>query len=272
MNITKPEMDVGLVTANIERAIKFYRDFLGLRMGRSLPLGNGVTQHRFFIGKNLVKINEIEQVPPIHTAGLEKAVGVRELTLILDDLNVVRERLDVNNIGLLEERGFTLETDQQSLTVKDFDQNTLKLTAASERAFDNPFSRIEIGLVVKNVHASLQFYQKILGFSLDKEMAAEACKAHEPVNDEVKCVVKGGETLITLWQAEEGIPLETGDIYERTGLRYFTYAVRDLDGVYEYLKQQKVTIMKPPFEVDGVVKILLVGDPDGNCLEFLEYY
>ena len=57
MEITKAEADIGLVSANIEKAIWFYQDILGLKMGKAIPLDQGTLMHRFFHGNNLIKIS-----------------------------------------------------------------------------------------------------------------------------------------------------------------------------------------------------------------------
>src|SRR5690349_18033159 len=85
-HLVKPELDVGLVTADADAARAFYRDIMGFEEQPVLPLGGGSTQYRFKVGNHLVKINAFAPPPPVEPGGVELANGFRLLAFILDDL------------------------------------------------------------------------------------------------------------------------------------------------------------------------------------------
>ncbi len=258
MEIIKPQIDIGLVTAQPENARNFYGNIIGLKQGKSIPLGGGVIQDRFFLGRNVIKINQVPDVKETFKGGMYNAIGIRLLALLIDDLDAIFSRMQEANLKVPEIINFS---GVRIAFCKDVDGNLLELVEFNNPQLDD---RIQIGLCVKDIQASKDFYGKLLGFKEEAEL--------DMGNGKMRYGFRGGDTLIKFWQADEGINKFSGRHFDKVGLRYFTYQIDDLDACYQYLKENSVPIMQEPTDIGGVAKIMLAADPDENCVEFVEYY
>jgi catechol 2,3-dioxygenase-like lactoylglutathione lyase family enzyme len=266
MHIIKPQIDIGLVTNQPEAMNDFYGKLLNLKQGKSIPLGEGVIQDRFFIGRNTIKINHVPEVKEVRKGGIENLIGIRLLTLIFDDLELIKESFKKEKHKVPESIDF------QGVNItfaKDPDGNLLELidlknSPAFEHSNSEKNDRIQIGLCVESANASKQFYGSILGFNEQAEL--------DMGNGKTRFAFQGGDTLIKFWQADAGLENFSGLHFSKIGLRYFTYQIDDVEACYQYLLEQKIPIMQAPTDIDGVAKVLLVSDPDDNCVEFVEYY
>lgn len=91
IELDKPVLDAGIVTADGEAALRFYRDVLGLPEdeGISFP-GLGLIK-RLRVGASVLRIVILEQ-PPAHfasTDGFASQTGLRYLTLSVKNLQEV---------------------------------------------------------------------------------------------------------------------------------------------------------------------------------------
>ncbi len=260
MEILKREVDIGLVAKDKDATSAFYRDILGLKQGKSIPLGDGVVQDRLFIGRNTIKINSVPNVSEQMEGGMKNAIGIRLLALFFEDLNLIIQNLeaaDINHSGLIDFPGAKL------LFIKDPDGNLLELVQAND--FDpNSTDRIQVGLCVNDSERSRNFYKDILNFIEDKPI--------DMGDGSLRYGFRGGNTLIKFWQGDDQLPVFSGEHFGKIGLRYFTYTIDDVDNAHQHLIDKDVKIMEEPFDVDGVAKVLLFADPDDNCIEFVEYY
>jgi catechol 2,3-dioxygenase-like lactoylglutathione lyase family enzyme len=259
MDIVKSEIDIGLVAKDRNLTTNFYRDMLGLKQGKSIKLADGVIQDRLFIGRNTVKINSVPKVNEQMSGGMKNAIGIRLLALMFDDLDCVLKNFDKEKIkhsGIIDFPGAKLAF------IKDPDGNLLEFIQPNVLMEHN--DRIQIGLCVSDIEISRYFYGKVLGFS------------EEPTIDmgdgTLSYGFRGGDTLIKFWQGDSKLPVFSGKHFSKIGLRYYTYTVSDLDAVYQHLKTNDIVIMEEPFDVDGIAKVLLIADPDDNCIEFVQYY
>jgi catechol 2,3-dioxygenase-like lactoylglutathione lyase family enzyme len=82
-SITKPAIDLGIVTNNIDAMLDFYRDTLGLAFEATIPMPGGGTMHRYKVGESVVKIIETEPRPTAAAApgGIRGATGYRYWTI-----------------------------------------------------------------------------------------------------------------------------------------------------------------------------------------------
>jgi len=90
-------LQVGLVPADLQRSLAFYRDVLQIPQGDTIPLGEGMALHVFKVGDAIVKL--IEQP----TAVADKPVaprfemtGIRWFTFYLDpgDIDTAMKRCE----------------------------------------------------------------------------------------------------------------------------------------------------------------------------------
>lgn len=89
IKLSKPALDVGIVTVRSEQMLAFYRDVLGFRPLEPLSFP-GTTIHRLVVGESILRLVELDQPPPPATGGdLFSTTGLRYLTLLMDDLNEV---------------------------------------------------------------------------------------------------------------------------------------------------------------------------------------
>jgi catechol 2,3-dioxygenase-like lactoylglutathione lyase family enzyme len=86
---TKPSIDLGIVVHDVDAALAFYRDVLGLEYQGQNPVPGGGTMHRLFAGSSMVKLLDVDP-PPTLTAppgGLRAATGYRYFTLSVPNLD-----------------------------------------------------------------------------------------------------------------------------------------------------------------------------------------
>jgi lactoylglutathione lyase len=57
MNLVKACLDVGMFTENLDAQNEFWTSVVGLPAEKMLKLGDGIHQHRFLVGKSVVKVN-----------------------------------------------------------------------------------------------------------------------------------------------------------------------------------------------------------------------
>ena len=88
MTITKPGIDLGIVTTNGGAMLAFYRDTLGLDYKGQMPMpgGKGV-MHRLLCGDSLIKLVVVPSLPaPAAPGGIQGAAGYRYWTITISNL------------------------------------------------------------------------------------------------------------------------------------------------------------------------------------------
>jgi catechol 2,3-dioxygenase-like lactoylglutathione lyase family enzyme len=91
VQLSKQAIDIGIVTSNGPAMLQFYRDVLGLKFVRELPLPGGwAVQHQLACGDSLVKIL-IANGSPASAApgGIQGACGYRYFTMSVANLTEV---------------------------------------------------------------------------------------------------------------------------------------------------------------------------------------
>ena len=262
MRLAKQELDVGIVASDPKGTVEFYRDVMGLRQLPSAPLAPGLVQHRLHIGKHLVKINQHDELPPRQRGGIERAVGMRLLAFILDDLDAVVQRiadagrrydpLPVNE-ALPYRVGFT----------QDPEGNVLELVGLREPAGRALATRLQIGLTVADVERSRRFYGQVLGLEEEKPMRVGG-------NVGTRYGFLWGRTTVKFWGLPQAPPPQTGAPQLHAGLRLFTSMVEDLDEAHAELVAKGVPIRMAPTALGNVARILFFADPDDNWIELAQ--
>jgi len=126
--LTVPALDLGVVTADAERALAFYRDTLGLVPDGEIPFPGLGILHRLRCGQSTVKLLALERAPQARAArgGFSAATGFRYCTLHLANLDAV--------VAACREGGYAIPVDPRPLRpgvrvamVEDHDGNTIEL-------------------------------------------------------------------------------------------------------------------------------------------------
>ncbi len=86
--VTKPAIDLGIVTNNLEAMLGFYRDTLGLEFEAAIPMPGGGVMNRFKVGESVIKIIETDPKPAASAApgGIRGATGYRYWTITVRNL------------------------------------------------------------------------------------------------------------------------------------------------------------------------------------------
>jgi catechol 2,3-dioxygenase-like lactoylglutathione lyase family enzyme len=123
---------------------------------------------------------------------------------------------------------------------------------------------IDLGIVVRDIEASLAFYRDTLGFvpAGDSDMGGGGHMWR------LLC----GTTTIKLWHFERE-PAEAnppGGINKAIGSRYWTISVANLVEVVADCEAKGYTIAMPTREIRAGVTIAMIEDPDGYWVELLQ--
>lgn len=122
---------------------------------------------------------------------------------------------------------------------------------------------IDIGLVVKDIAASLDFYCRTLGWGKVGEMPLSG---HRTMH-----LLRVGGSILKLQDLHEAAPpVGPKGMLEQAGIRYFTVEIRDLENVVADLTQSGCEFTRPFQEISPGVFIAMLQDPDGNTIELVE--
>ena len=118
-----------------------------------------------------------------------------------------------------------------------------------------------IGLRVKNLETSRQFYEK-LGFEF----------LVGPVGPEPVAIMEhpSGVNINFILNSTDEIPSNIlMDIPDKhTGYTHIALEVTDLDSVQEFLQQNKISITEGPITTPDGALLIFIRDPDENVIEF----
>lgn len=123
---------------------------------------------------------------------------------------------------------------------------------------------IDIGIVVRDIDATLPFYRDALGLKLlfDFELPTGSHMWQFAVGE---CVVK----LVTHKQTPEAAN-PPGGSGGGTGLRYWTMGVDDIDASVTKCRGAGASIALDVTQLMPGIRIAMIEDPEGNVVEFLE--
>jgi catechol 2,3-dioxygenase-like lactoylglutathione lyase family enzyme len=97
MKPAKNSLDLGIIASDIKASLHFYQNLLGLEFVGTTPLGFG-TMHRLRFGESDFKLIEPKKVPPAGTIGLEKQLGFRYVTFVIENLSQLCQDLKKSGI------------------------------------------------------------------------------------------------------------------------------------------------------------------------------
>jgi len=115
-------------------------------------------------------------------------------------------------------------------------------------------------LTVQNVERSREFYGKTLGLT-EQEPYKLASGAME-------YRFLAGKTEIRLLSGAADAPKHTGSIPDTIGFRYFTFLIPDVEPLHAEFKKKNVHMVREPYDLGTIARIMMAADPDGNIIEF----
>jgi len=124
---------------------------------------------------------------------------------------------------------------------------------------------VDLGIVISDSERSLEFYCGLLGLEHVADMPMPI--AGGGTMHRVQC----GDTLLKLVKLTETPPPGVGGgIPGALGFRYLTLGISNLDEVAAAVTSADVPVVVPVTEIRAGVRILMIEDPDGNWVEFVE--
>ena len=124
---------------------------------------------------------------------------------------------------------------------------------------------VDAGVVVVDMEQSLGFYRDLIGLPVVAEVTTSLIGKGRMVQ------LKHGASLIKLVEMEEAPSGRSATGIPTTfGYRYITLLVTDIDAIVTKIEQNEVPIALPVTELGNGAVIVMVEDPDGNIVEFVQ--
>lgn len=120
---------------------------------------------------------------------------------------------------------------------------------------------LDLGIVVSDIKASLNFYQDLLGLEF---------VGISPVWFGTMHRLRFGTSDFKLIEPKTVPPKGAIGLEKQVGFRYVTFVVKNLSELCAGLKNKGIEFAIPEREIRPGVRIAMVKDPDGNIVEFVE--
>jgi catechol 2,3-dioxygenase-like lactoylglutathione lyase family enzyme len=120
---------------------------------------------------------------------------------------------------------------------------------------------LDIGVIVSNIKASLNFYQNILGLTFVGTLPLWFGTMHR---------LRFGTSDFKLIEPKALPPRGAIGLENQLGFRYVTFVIENLSELCHDLQKSGIEFTFPEKEIRPGVRIAMVKDPDGNIVEFVE--
>ena len=120
---------------------------------------------------------------------------------------------------------------------------------------------LDLGIVVSDIKASLNFYQNILGLEFVGITPVWFGTMHR---------LRFGTSDFKLIEPKTVPPPGAIGLEKQLGFRYVTFVIKNLSELCAELKGKGIEFALPEKEVLPGVRVAMVKDPDGNIVEFVE--
>jgi lactoylglutathione lyase len=119
-------------------------------------------------------------------------------------------------------------------------------------------------ITVRNLERSIDFYTRLLGFSIHREMWLP--------EEKLRIVfLRLGDTILELFGVPEIRGEMISNVNEVVGYKHIALLVDNVDEEYERLARAGVSFNLPPTTIQDTVRIAFFNDPDGMDIELIEY-
>jgi catechol 2,3-dioxygenase-like lactoylglutathione lyase family enzyme len=120
---------------------------------------------------------------------------------------------------------------------------------------------IDLGVIVRDIKASLNFYKDILGMEFVGITPLWFGTMHR---------LRFGTSDLKLIEPKTIPPQGAIGLENQLGFRYVTFVIENLSQLCFELKNKGIEFTVPEREMRPGVRIAMVKDPDGNIVEFVE--
>ncbi len=120
---------------------------------------------------------------------------------------------------------------------------------------------LDLGILVSDIKASLEFYRDILGLEYVGETPVWFGTMHR---------LRFGSSDFKVIQPNTIPPKGSIGLENQLGFRYVTFVIQDLTELCKELQSKGIEFFLPEKEIRPGVRIAMVKDPDGNVVEFVE--
>jgi catechol 2,3-dioxygenase-like lactoylglutathione lyase family enzyme len=120
---------------------------------------------------------------------------------------------------------------------------------------------LDLGIIVSDIQASLNFYQNILGLEFVGTVPLWFGTMHR---------LRFGTSDFKLIEPKVIPPKGAMGLESQLGFRYVTFVIENLSQLCSNLKNMGIEFALPETEIRPGVRIAMVKDPDGNIVEFVE--
>lgn len=124
--------------------------------------------------------------------------------------------------------------------------------------------RLQVGIVPRDLDTSLAFYRDVLALPYTGiRPALEGRTLH---------LFALGDVVVKLLESPTPprVAEAAGPYAERTGIRWVTLDVADLDAIVARCMAAGAAMQVPPATIRPGVRVAIVEDPDGNAFELVE--
>ncbi len=146
---------------------------------------------------------------------------------------------------------------------------------------NSEFSRsaISVGVVVENLDKSVDFYTKVVGMVIVRDLFIDSAKAKrmgltkgETLSIKVLKLenVENATEIKLLSYGKKSNLLKQTSISDANGIRYLTIFVKSLKPLLERIAKNGIkTLGETPTMLDAKRQFVSIQDPDGNFVEFI---
>lgn len=120
---------------------------------------------------------------------------------------------------------------------------------------------LDLGILVSDINASLNFYQNILGLKFIEERPSSFGTMYR---------LRFGNSDFKFIKPHTLPPKGPIGIPSQLGFRYVTFVIKNLSKVCAELQRKGVEFVLPEKEGRPGLRLAMVKDPDGNVVEFVE--
>jgi len=126
---------------------------------------------------------------------------------------------------------------------------------------------LHMGVSVSDMETSIQWYQNVLGFQLERSTYMA------PLKSKV-AFLRLGDFSVELFRPDEVIPLPEerripNEDIKTNGTKHIAFLVKDMDALFKDLSEKKVDFATAVFGVNNN-KVLFIRDNTGNLIEFIQ--